>query len=99
MQNIFPEIQFFKGKKLLGVGTIEDELSIIEIAEIAGVEIPSNCTSGTCGTCLVRLVQGKVEYPEKLPPGLDEEIVEEGGILACCQIITESSIIDISPPI
>ncbi|MAK40512.1 MAG: (2Fe-2S)-binding protein [Euryarchaeota archaeon] len=99
MQNNFSKIQFFRGKKLLGVGTIEDELSIIEIAKIAGVEIPSNCTSGTCGTCLVRLVQGKVEYPEELPPGLDEDIVEEGGILACCQIISESSIIDISPPI
>tara|TARA_B100000405_G_C16453772_1_gene326394 strand:- start:178 stop:477 length:300 start_codon:yes stop_codon:yes gene_type:complete len=99
MENIFSEIQFFKGKKLLGIGKIEEELSIIEIAKIVGVEIPSNCTSGTCGTCLVRLVQGKVEYPEELPPGLDEDLVEEGGILACCQKISESSIIDISPPI
>ena len=71
MENIFSEIQFFKGKNLLGIGKIEEELSIIEIAKIVGVEIPSNCTSGTCGTCLVRLVQGKVEYTEELPPGLD----------------------------
>ena len=54
MENIFSEIQFFKGKKLLGIGKIEEELSIIEIAKIVGVEIHSNCRSGTCGTCLVR---------------------------------------------
>jgi len=92
-------IQFFKGKKLLGIGKIEDNIPILEIAKNVGIDIPSNCTSGTCGTCIVRLVDGKVEYPEELPPGLDEYIVEEGGILACCQKISEPCVIDITPPI
>ena len=70
----------------------------LEMAEIAGVEIPSNCTSGTCGTCLVKLRGGEVDLPEELPPGLDDELVELGGTLTCCIKPKGSCEIDVIPP-
>ena len=73
-----PVIRFFRGSKPIGVVAIVPDAPILEMAEIAGVEIPSNCTSGTCGTCLVKLRGGEVDLPEELPPGLDDELVELG---------------------
>lgn len=92
-------IRFFRGSEKLGQAESEPDLNIIDIAEMANVEIPTNCTSGTCGTCLVRLVSGSVDIPEELPPGLDSFLVEEGGILTCCMKPTGSCDIDVIPPI
>ena len=92
-------IRFFRGTDKLGQAMIEPDLTIVEIAESAGVEIPTNCTSGTCGTCLVRLVSGNVDIPEEIPPGLDSFLVEEGGILTCCMKPLSSCDIDLIPPI
>lgn len=55
---------------------------ILDAAEESGVEIPSSCRSGKCGTCKVLLVQGKVESDES--SALSETENEEGYILTCC---------------
>ena len=78
---------------------IVPDTPIVEIAELAGVEIPTNCTAGNCGTCLVRLLSGQVDLPEELPPGLDDYIVAEGGILTCCLYPVGSCDIDVIPPL
>jgi len=65
-------INFFRGDLPIGMASVDDDLTIVEIALNAGIDIPTNCTSGTCGTCLVRLKSGNIEYPEELPPGLDD---------------------------
>ena len=79
-----PVIRFFRGSKPMGTARVVPDTSIVEIAELAGVEIPTNCTSGNCGTCLVRLISGQVDLPDELPPGLDEDLVAAGGTLTCC---------------
>jgi ferredoxin len=48
---------------------------------------------------LVRLVRGTVELPEELPPGLDEDLVADGGILTCCLYPSGSCDIDVIPPL
>ncbi len=92
-------IRFFKGNLPIGMANKEPDLSIIEIAYNVGINIPSNCTSGTCGTCLVRLKKGIIDYPEDLPPGLDDFLVEEGGFLPCCMTPKGECEIDIIPPL
>lgn len=47
-----------------------------------GVRLPHECTFGGCGTCRVRLLEGRVAY-EELPPALTEEEAEAGLALAC----------------
>ena len=75
-------VRFFRGALLLGVAEAEEDQPLVEVAEKAGVEIPTNCTSGNCGTCLVRLKSGEIDYPDPLPPGLDKSLVEDGGVLS-----------------
>ena len=65
-------VRFFMGAKLLGQTRLVLGDTIVEHAESAGVNIPTNCTSGTCGTCMITLLSGDVPLPDILPPGLDE---------------------------
>tara|TARA_B100001027_G_scaffold15910_1_gene9578 strand:- start:7707 stop:8006 length:300 start_codon:yes stop_codon:yes gene_type:complete len=92
-------IRFFRGESEIGATTLVDGQTILEAAEVAGVNIPRNCTSGTCGTCLVTLMSGQVPLPDDIPPGLDEYLISEGGILSCCLSPTSSCEIDVRPPL
>ena len=92
-------IRFFRGGLPLGSAEVGEGDFIVDVADKIGIEIPRNCTSGNCGICLVRLISGDIEYPEPLPPGLDEFLIEDCGVLSCCMISQGSCDIDIIPPI
>ena len=48
----------------------------------AGIALPWSCRTGTCRTCIARLVQGHIEHT--IPwPGLSSEEKAEGFILPC----------------
>ncbi len=55
---------------------------ILAAAEQAGIELDSSCQSGTCGTCMQKLLAGEVKY-EGDPVALTESDRAEGMILAC----------------
>ena len=63
------KVRFFRGPELLASVKISSKTPFAQIAENAGVDIPTNRTSGNCGTCLVKLINGSAELPEPLPPG------------------------------
>ena len=92
-------IRFLRGSKLLGQTTEITGKSLVEHARNANVEIPTNCTSGNCGSCMVTLLSGNVSLPDPLTPGLDEEIVAEGARLGCIGIPSGDVEIDILPPL
>ena len=92
-------VRFYRGDLLLGVAEVEPEKPLLEIAELIGIEIPRNCTSGNCGTCMARLISGVVKLPEVLPPGIDEELIEDGAILTCIGIPEGNCDIDLIPPL
>ena len=94
-----PVVRFLQGAKLLGQTKLQEGKTLIEHGELAGVKIPTNCTSGTCGTCMVTLVQGIVELPEILPPGLDDYLVERFARLGCIGIPSDDVDVDIRPPL
>lgn len=56
--------------------------TILDVADEAGVEIDNSCRVGTCGTCRVKLLSGKVtmEVEDGLEPG-----DKEAGIVLACQ--------------
>lgn len=54
--------------------------SLLEIAEEAGVEIPSLCRAGACGTCKSRLLNGDVDFAADL---IDPAERNRGWILTC----------------
>ncbi len=92
-------IRFYRGELLLGVAESNSDTPILELAETIGIEIPRNCTSGNCGTCMCRLKSGTVSMSEPLPPGIDEDLIEEGAILTCIGVADGPVDIDLIPPI
>lgn len=55
--------------------------TLLEVAEVNGINIPYSCRQGQCGTCATRLLEGqiKMDCEEGLPPALKSQ----GYVLAC----------------
>lgn len=56
-------------------------MSLLDVADEAGIFIDSACRSGTCGTCAVKLQSGRVRMGTD--EALSEEEKSEGYVLAC----------------
>ena len=56
--------------------------SILDAAAAAGLEVPFSCTSGVCGTCRAKLLEGEVRMERNF--ALDKAEVAAGFVL-CCQ--------------
>jgi len=56
--------------------------SILDAAAAAGLEVPFSCTSGVCGTCRAKVVEGEVRMERNF--ALDKAEVAAGFVL-CCQ--------------
>jgi glycine betaine catabolism B len=59
-----------------------DGETILVMARGAGLNIPSGCTMGLCGTCKVRCLSGETVMAHQ--GGIREDEVAEGLVLACC---------------
>ena len=58
-----------------------DQPSILDAASAAGLEVPFSCTSGVCGTCRAKLVEGEVRMERNF--ALDRAEVAAGYVLTC----------------
>lgn len=56
--------------------------TILAAARSVGLNIPSGCTFGVCGTCKVKKTEGEVHMVHN--GGISEDDIAEGYILACC---------------
>ena len=92
-------VRFFRGGKLLGITRHDGNTKLCEIATGEGIEIPTNCTSGNCGTCMVTLLRGDIPIPEEIPPGLDEDLLNDNARLACIGIPEGDVDIEMLPPL
>lgn len=70
-----PRVRFIKsGKECVW----QAGLSVLELAESLGIRIDAGCRAGSCGSCLVAIKEGSVEYLQK-----PEAQPEEGSCLTC----------------
>ena len=56
--------------------------TILTVSRTAGLNIPSGCNFGVCGTCKTRKLSGEVHMVHN--GGISEADIEAGYILACC---------------
>lgn len=58
-----------------------EQASILDAASDAGLEVPFSCTSGVCGTCRAKVVEGSVRMERNF--ALDKNEVAAGFVLTC----------------
>ncbi|MBE7419382.1 MAG: phenylacetate-CoA oxygenase/reductase subunit PaaK [Ideonella sp.] len=58
-----------------------DQPSILDAASAAGLEVPFSCTSGVCGTCRAKLLEGQVRMERNF--ALDKAELAAGFVLTC----------------
>ena len=56
--------------------------TVLAVAKRSGLNIPSGCTFGLCGTCKVKKAEGEVHMVHN--GGISDDDIAEGWILACC---------------
>ncbi len=56
--------------------------TVLAVAKRSGLNIPSGCTFGLCGTCKVKKLSGEVHMVHN--GGISDDDIAEGWILACC---------------
>lgn len=59
----------------------KDQPSILDAASAAGLEVPYSCTSGVCGTCRAKCMEGAVRMERNF--ALDKAEVAAGFVLTC----------------
>lgn len=71
--------------------------TVLEAAMRAGVMIPYSCQSGTCRTCMSRVISGNVEHDPLYVDDLliDEDEVAAGYRLLCSSLVHADSTIEI----
>lgn len=74
-----PTIEFSASKKVI---VCDEEDTLLDVAEQAGVSIPSGCRMGSCGACKHQIAAGEVCYDVE-PRGLSKGDRDAGHVLTC----------------
>jgi ferredoxin-NADP reductase len=64
--------------------------TLLQTARMSGLRAPSSCETGSCGTCMARIVAGGARMLNN--DALDEDEVAEGWVLTCQSLPTSQSV-------
>ena len=75
---------------------VESEEIVLEAAHRQGVDIPYSCRSGTCRTCLSKVISGRIEHEPEYEEDLmiNRSEIEDGFWLLCSSLAFEDSLVD-----
>ena len=79
--------------ELYGKKTTADYRSgntLLQTARTAGLSAPSSCETGSCGTCMARIVAGSARMLNN--DALDDDEVAEGWVLTCQSLPTSRTV-------
>jgi ring-1,2-phenylacetyl-CoA epoxidase subunit PaaE len=68
----------------------DGSVSVLEAAEIAGIDLPYSCKGGVCSTCRTHLAAGSVHMAQNY--ALEDSEVEAGFVLTCQAVPTSAEI-------
>jgi glycine betaine catabolism B len=77
--NASPVVNFTQSNQAVSA---DDGMTILELAEQAGVDVRSACRMGACGACKLKTSAGEVRY-DAPPMALTEADQQAGCVLAC----------------
>jgi toluene monooxygenase electron transfer component len=72
--------------------------TVLAAALAAGIDLPYECASGSCGSCRARLVTGAVASLWADAPGLSERDRRKGDRILCCQSVAQGECVIESRP-
>lgn len=64
--------------------------TLLQTARMAGLRAPSSCETGSCGTCMARIVSGSARMLNN--DALDDDEVAEGWVLTCQSLPTSRTV-------
>ncbi|MDG4668505.1 ferredoxin--NADP reductase [Mycobacterium sp. 236(2023)] len=64
--------------------------TLLQTARQKGLRAPASCETGSCGTCMARVVEGSARM--RINDALDEDEVEEGWVLTCQSLPTSRKV-------
>lgn len=64
--------------------------TVLQTARMAGLAAPSSCETGSCATCMARLVEGSVRMINN--DALTDDDVAEGWVLTCQSLPTSRTV-------
>lgn len=60
---------------------VDENTTILQAAEDAGIELPSSCNAGSCSSCVGKVEQGTIDQEDQ--NFLDDEQMGKGFALLC----------------
>jgi ferredoxin-NADP reductase len=64
--------------------------TLLQTARMSGLRAPSSCETGSCGTCMARIVEGTARMLNN--DALDDDEVDEGWVLTCQTLPTSRKV-------
>ncbi|ACK66780.1 ferredoxin (2Fe-2S) [Rippkaea orientalis PCC 8801] len=71
---------------------VAEDQKILEVADKAGLELPSSCNAGVCTTCAAQLLEGTVDQSDGM--GISPELQTKGYALLCVSYPRSNLIIE-----
>jgi ferredoxin len=60
---------------------VPDDRTVLEVANAAGLDLPSSCTAGVCTTCAAQVLEGTVDQTDGM--GINASLQAQGYALLC----------------